>query len=360
MTEEKWLATLSTTEPYNNIGLIKLRRNNENSEVMRVRLTKNSKPYDLAALKVFFVTHFSGKDGLNNPVQKEATIINAKEGIVEFIFDQDCMQKVGRQQAYFEIYDYDKFLDTTQNFTYEIIQSSRQMKADFTPYISTWEEAEKMLDEGTAKVLTDKTEKLELQKANIVDVGEQLRQQRQDTDNKLEKKTNNDTFVAITADMQRQIESTQSGMLGDFNSVEELNKKYPKGQKGYAIVYHTENNKKVAYSYTYKNNAWTKGQVWNGVAIPAGSVKRNQLEEYVSGFNKFQTELRYDSKTGLLNEVAVKDGTLTMSRTELYYDSNSRLEKTIEYASGMKVTTNLIYHSDGRLSYSKNESEVII
>lgn len=175
MTEEKWLATLSTTEPYNNIGLIKLRRNNENSEVMRVRLTKNSKLYDLTTLKVFFVTHFTGKDSLNVPVQKEATVINAKEGIVEFIFDQDCMQKVGRQEAYFEIYDYDKFLDATQNFTYEIISSSRNMKADFTPYIETWQEAEKMLNEGTAKVLTDKTNNLELEKADIKYVSEEFK-----------------------------------------------------------------------------------------------------------------------------------------------------------------------------------------
>ncbi|MGL4645493.1 MAG: BppU family phage baseplate upper protein, partial [Vagococcus fluvialis] len=250
MTEPKWELTLSTTEK-NNIGLIKPRKNNENSEVMKVKLIKNSKPYDLTALKVFFVTHFSGRNNLKVPVQKEATVINAEEGIFEFTLDEDCMQKVGRQEAYFEIYDYDKFLDATQSFTYEIISSSRQMKADFTPYITTWEEAEKMLDEGTAKVLNDKTEKLELQKANVVDVNEQLRKQRQETDNKLEKKTDNETFVAITADMQRQIKNTQSGMVGEYNSESELRAAYPNGAKGYAVVWHTESGTKVGYSYTY-------------------------------------------------------------------------------------------------------------
>lgn len=271
MTEEKWMTTLSTTEK-NNVGSVLLRKNNENSEVMKVKLIKNSKPYDLTALKVFFVTHFSGKDGLKVPIQKETKIISAKEGIFEFIFDEDCMQKVGRQEAYFEIYDYDKFLDTTQNFTYEILSSSRNMKADFTPYIETWEEAEKMLNEGTAKVLTDKTNKLESKKADITDV-----------ENRLEKKTDNETFVAITADMQRQIESTQSGMLGEFNSVEELNKDYPNGTKGYAVVWLDEGGEKVGYSYTYKNNNWVKGNVWNGVGVPDKSVGNKKLD--VAGIN---------------------------------------------------------------------------
>lgn len=271
MTEPKWELTLSTTEK-NNIGLIKPRKNNENSEVMKVKLIKNSKPYDLTALKVFFVTHFSGRNNLKVPVQKEATVINAEEGIFEFTLDEDCMQKVGRQEAYFEIYDYDKFLDATQSFTYEIISSSRQMKADFTPYITTWEEAEKMLDEGTAKVLNDKTEKLELQKANVVDVNEQLGEQKQETDNKLEKKTNNTTFVAITADMQRQIERVQSGMLGEFDSEAQLKTTYPNGAKGYAVVWLNENSKKVGYTYTYKNRSWVKGNVWNGVGIADKSV----------------------------------------------------------------------------------------
>ncbi|MFW3577794.1 BppU family phage baseplate upper protein [Vagococcus fluvialis] len=277
MTEEKWVTTLSTTEK-NSVGSVLLRKNNKNSEVMKVKLIKNSKPYDLTALKVFFVTHFSGKDGLKVPIQKEAKILNAKEGVFEFIFDEDCMQKVGRQEAYFEIYDYDKFLDATQNFTYEILSSSRIMKADFTPYIATWQEAEKMLNEGTAKVLTDKTDELHLKKADIRDV-----------DNKLEGKTNNTTFVAMTDDLQRQIESTQSGLIGEFNSEDELKRAYPKGEKGYAIVWIKEKNENIRYSYTYKNSVWVKGNAWKDLGIPIDSIsgnklKNNELNEYKTTF----------------------------------------------------------------------------
>lgn len=360
MTEEKWLATLSTTEPYNNIGLIKLRRNNENSEVMRVRLTKNSKLYDLTALKVFFVTHFIGKDGLKVPIQKEAKVIDAKDGIFEFIFDEDCMQKVGKQEAYFEIYDYDKFLDATQNFIYEIISSSRNMKADFTPYITTWEEAEKMLDEGTAKVLNDKTEKLGIEKANVVDVDEQIRQTNQNTDNKLLKKTDNEIFVAITADMQRQIESTQSGMIGEYNSEAELKNAYPNGTKGYAVVWFNQNGNKIGYTYTYKNSNWVKGQVWNGMGIPEKSIVYEQLaDENISLFNIMSGQLSADK---ILESVPKKKcGKNLFDKRKItkgYYfnGSNLKFEKT---TAANCILINVSDYKNKNIVQSHNNSVVV-
>lgn len=291
MSESKWDIQLSTTEK-NKIVELNLRQNNQNSEIVRVQLIKKMIPYDLTALKVFFVTHFNGKDNLKIPIQKAATIIDAKEGIFEFVFDQDCMQRPGRQEAYFEIYDFDKYLDTTQNFTYEIVSSSRQMKADFTPWIGTWVAAEEMLDEGTAKVLNDKTEKLELEKANVVDVDEQLRQQRQDTDNKLEKKTDNLLFVAMTEDLQRQIESTQAGMIGSYNSEEELKLAHPNGAKGYAIVWLIESGDKKPYMYTYKNGGWVKGGPANPNVLPDNSIQtvKYQNKSITAGKTNFMID----------------------------------------------------------------------
>lgn len=305
MAEVKWDVTLSVTET-NNIGEIKPRQNNENSEVIRVALTRNGLAYDLTALTVFFVTHFNAQDNLKNPIQKEAKVIDAKNGIFEFVFDNDCMQKAGKQEAYFEVYDYDKFLDASQRFLYNIQSSSRQMKADFTPYIETWEEAEKMLDEGTAKVLNDKTNRLELQKANTVDV-----------DNKLQKKTDNETFVAITADMQRQIESTQSGFIGDFNSEKELKDMYPDGKKGYAVVWLSETvngeQVKVGYSYTFKNGNWVKGQVFNGLALGKKAVKEDNLDSDLS------TKAITNNYGGRIREDLFYDKSLT----ENLFDRNS-------------------------------------
>ena len=346
MTEPKWELTLSVTDR-NNIGLIQPRKNNTNSELMRVHVTnKNGEPYDLTAIKVFFVTHFTGKDNLKVPVQKEATIINAKEGIFEFTLDEECMQKVGRQQAYFEIYDYDKFLDTTQNFTYEIISSSRNMKVDFTPWIGTWAAAEEMLDEGTAKVLNDKIENISTKKAEIVDV-----------DNKLQKKTDNETFVAITADMQRQIKNTQSGMVGEYNSESELRAAYPNGVKGYAVVWHTESDAKIGYSYTYKNGSWVKGQVWNGMGIPDKSISEIKLDfPAISGEminlvdkDKIRKGLYVDYRNGeiIKNEwFSVTDRIYLIPGTKLYF-SHGDDQQCAFYDAADNYISGKVKYSDG-------------
>ncbi len=49
----KWQATLSTTEPYNYVGIINVRQGNKNTEVLEVTITENSLLSDLTDGKVF-------------------------------------------------------------------------------------------------------------------------------------------------------------------------------------------------------------------------------------------------------------------------------------------------------------------
>lgn len=259
MAEVKWDVTLSVTET-NNIGEIKPRQNNENSEVIRVALTRNGLAYDLTALKVYFVTHFNAQDNLKNPIQKEAKVIDAKNGIFEFVFDNDCMQKAGKQEAYFEVYDYDKFLDASQRFIYNIQSSSRKVIGDFTPYIETWEEAEKMLDEGTAKVLNDKTEKLELNKAPLKETEQRFEQ-----------------FDQIKADKQyieSKLEATMSLNPKVIKNLAELRNNYPNGDS--SIYLSSENGH--WYYWDSKVNDWVDGGVYKTNSIsdfPATNIVVN-------------------------------------------------------------------------------------
>lgn len=74
-------------------------------------------------------------------------------------------------------------------------------------------------------------------------------------------------------ELEQELQKVQSGFLGEFNSVAELKSKYPNGTNGYAVVF--ENS--VGYTYTYKNNVWTKGNVWNGMAIADDSITENKI-----------------------------------------------------------------------------------
>ncbi|WP_141754704.1 MULTISPECIES: BppU family phage baseplate upper protein, partial [Enterococcus] len=50
----KWNVILSTTEPYNYVGMIQVRQGNKNTEVMEATIVENGLPYDLSECKVYF------------------------------------------------------------------------------------------------------------------------------------------------------------------------------------------------------------------------------------------------------------------------------------------------------------------
>lgn len=118
----KWAGTLSTTEPYNHLGVLPVRQGNENSEIFDFKIVQNGVPYDLTGLRVLFCTNF--KQYIL--VEKEAIVLKPKEGLFQFVMDDDCMQRVGDQEGYFEIYQEGMLLDTTQNFTYTIQSSIKK------------------------------------------------------------------------------------------------------------------------------------------------------------------------------------------------------------------------------------------
>ncbi|MBO0467937.1 BppU family phage baseplate upper protein [Enterococcus plantarum] len=143
----KWAGTLSTTEPYNHLGTLPVRQGNKNSEIFEFRIVENGIPYDLSGYRVFFCVHFDPYIS----VEKNAVIVDSKKGLIRFTMDDDCMQKVGNQEGYFEIYKEDTFLDATQYFTYTVQTSIIKQLMDGESYIQRLEELLKKLQEAMEK-----------------------------------------------------------------------------------------------------------------------------------------------------------------------------------------------------------------
>ena len=143
----KWAGTLSTTEPYNHLGLLPVRQSNRNSEVFEFKIVQNSLPYNLTGYRVLFCTHFEPYIS----IEKEAKVIDEVNGLIQFTMDNDCMQKIGNQEAYFEIYKEDTFMDSTQNFTYTIQVSIEKQLMDGESYIQRLEEILKRLKDQMEK-----------------------------------------------------------------------------------------------------------------------------------------------------------------------------------------------------------------
>lgn len=138
--KEKWLATLSTTEPYNHIGLIQVRQSNKNSETWYIPITQNGESFDMTddgITEVFFCTKFLGK----YPVEQRATIVDAKKGHIKYTMSQPDMQIPGIQQAYFKFVDKNgNYQGSTQSFSYKVIQSIEGSCAESGTYIVRLEE----------------------------------------------------------------------------------------------------------------------------------------------------------------------------------------------------------------------------
>ncbi|MDG4980279.1 phage baseplate upper protein [Lactococcus lactis] len=92
--------TLSTTEPNNNIGIVKLRHADVNSQAIVARIVENGQPKNFEGLQPFFC--LMAQEVTGQGVSEEAVIsFDATKGILTYIASDNALQMVGRNEAYF-------------------------------------------------------------------------------------------------------------------------------------------------------------------------------------------------------------------------------------------------------------------
>ncbi|MET1983662.1 phage baseplate upper protein [Enterococcus faecalis] len=145
----KWQATLSTTEPYNYVGIINVRQGNKNTETLEVNIVENALPLDLTNCKVFFESVISNK----YPIQRPATVVDARSGIIQYTFDECSMQSLHRQEAYFTIYNGEELIGSTQNFSYFVVNAASKTEGEMGSY---WQSIEDLIADMTAFINENK------------------------------------------------------------------------------------------------------------------------------------------------------------------------------------------------------------
>lgn len=145
----KWQATLSTTEPYNYIGIQNVRQGNRNTEVLEAILVENAWPLDLTGCEVFFESVIDNK----YPIQRSAKIVNAKKGIIQYTFDEYSMQSLHRQEAYFSIHKGDNLIGATQNFSYFVVNAASKTEGEMGSY---WQSIEDLIADMNAFINENK------------------------------------------------------------------------------------------------------------------------------------------------------------------------------------------------------------
>lgn len=137
---EKWNGTLSTTEPHNYVGIIKVRQGNVNSEVMEAQIVQNGLPLDLTDCTATFQAFLDNE----HIVERPCKIVDYKNGIVQYTFDDYTMQSLHRQTANIAFYKGEEEIATTQDFTYFVIQAVSKTPGEMGSY---WQTAEDLIND---------------------------------------------------------------------------------------------------------------------------------------------------------------------------------------------------------------------
>lgn len=255
MAEAKWTGVLSTTEPRNDIGILNVRQGNSNSETVEFQIIQNNKPYDLTGTKVYFCTNF----GLS-AVEKAAVVKDAAKGVVTFIFNDQSMQEVGRQMAYFQITKDEVMIDSTQDFEFRIESSILSRLMEGGSYIERFEKILETLGDNAAYELAK-----ELDKTN-------------DLLNRTMTQTEFDSWVATLLD---------GGPSIFMDSLAALNAAYPNGSSGVALVRETD----PAKIYVWIGSNWQYYGNYQGVEIKDGTVTPKKTTFFTSfGKNLFNKD----------------------------------------------------------------------
>jgi hypothetical protein len=151
--------TLNVSEPNNNIGLLKIRQADEETQTLVVQILEDALPKSYEGLEVFFCARIGQTAGLGIIEQKlhESEMTDPKNGKLEYTFRAEDWQVLGRQNGYFsfrKMNDDHEYVQqfSTRDFTYEITKNIysdgiKEVKKDGSTYIWTFEDLLRLLQE---------------------------------------------------------------------------------------------------------------------------------------------------------------------------------------------------------------------
>ena len=109
--------TLSTTEPNNYVGLIKLRQGDVASQSIKATITANGQLFNFDRLSVFFNAVLPN----GNVVRDKVTNVDYVNSKLNYVVANSFLQEVAQVTAWFSFENGYKIIDSTKNFQYSVI-----------------------------------------------------------------------------------------------------------------------------------------------------------------------------------------------------------------------------------------------
>lgn len=142
--------TLSTTEPNNNVGIVKLRHADVNSQAIVAQIVENGQPKNFDGLQPFFC--LMAQEVTGQGVSEESIVsFDAKNGTLKYIASDNALQMVGRNEAYFSFRKQvgDQWIEqfSTRNFHYIVEKSIYSQPFKDSNYWWTFKELNRIFNQ---------------------------------------------------------------------------------------------------------------------------------------------------------------------------------------------------------------------
>ncbi|WP_139008628.1 SGNH/GDSL hydrolase family protein [Lactococcus lactis] len=237
--------TLSTTEPNNYVGLLKMRQGDTNTQEIEATITANGQLFKFDNLSVFFNAVLPNGNVIRDKVT-EVDYINSK---LNYIVSDSFLQEVAQVTAWFSFENGEKIIDSTKNFQYSVIPGWKECIPQGN-YIYELSEIQREIEQIIGnKDFTTLLSELDFLKTNIAYL--------------------DNNFKTIEVDLNNSINdklSQISSVPETFANLAALKSTYPNGKNGLFVTADT------GHKYIWSNGSWTDAGIYQSVGIAEGSV----------------------------------------------------------------------------------------
>ena len=246
----KHFITLSTTEPNNYVGLLKMRQGDINTQEIEATITANGQLFKFDNLSVFFNAVLPN----GNIIRDKVTEVDYANSKLHYIVSDSFLQEVAQVTAWFSFENGEKIIDSTKNFQYSVIPGWKECIPQGN-YIYELSEIQREIEEIISnKDFTTLLSELDFLKTNIAYLDNNIKTIKADLNNSINDKLSQISSVPET-----------------FANLAALQSTYPKGKTGLFV---TADN---GHKYIWANSKWTDAGVYQSTGLADGSVTPSKL-----------------------------------------------------------------------------------
>lgn len=281
--------TLSTTEPNNFVGLLKMRQGDINTQTIQATITANGQLFNFDRLSVFFNAVLPN----GNVIRDKVTEVDYVSSKLNYIVADSFLQEVAQVTAWFSFENGEKIIDSTKNFQYSVIGGWKECIPQGN-YIYELSEIQREIEEIVGrKDFTTLLSELDYFKTNI-DYLENVK--------------------ISQADLNKALENVVSGSpKGTFENKGELSAAFPNGSEG---IYVTKDDGNWNY---WSGTAWEAGGTYQALKLTTEAVAVENIESDVFRESYFYKGTWVNGYVASASNSTIPEGSITTQSGEHEY-----------------------------------------